>query len=222
MSFIEEYEKLSTGEKNQFRETCNNLLYQCFITKLRYDRQTTTDKINNDYSFIERHYSLFEDFLTYMDIDINKDDTVGIIFCQSLANKNHLKLDSSTTLIVYALRSYYEKKLLETPNIQKVYLSSSSFKTYLRDIGLSTATKKITNQQLATSLRLLSNYNIVMRYEHNFYDNYFTFYILPPIKYVINSEKMNTLYNKITNQDDTSESNDSQESFDSLEDTFNF
>ena len=96
---------------------------------------------------------------------------------------------------------------MENPNAQKVFLSSATFKQYLKDIGLSTATKKITNQQLATSLRMLSNYNIVMRCEHNFYDNYFSFFILPPIKYVINTEKMNILYDKLTNPDQE-ESND--------------
>lgn len=207
MSFIESYEKMTTSEKNTFRETVNNLLYQCFITKMRFDRNTTTDKVNNDYTFIERYYSVFEEYLSYMDVSLCKDDTVGVVYCQSESNKNRLRIDSATTLIVYALRSFYESKLMENPNAQKVFLSSATFKQYLKDIGLSTATKKITNQQLATSLRMLSNYNIVMRCEHNFYDNYFSFFILPPIKYVINTEKMNILYDKLTNPDQE-ESND--------------
>ena len=58
MSFQEDYDKLSTGEKSQFSETMNNLLYHCFIVRKRYDVTTGLEKIQYDYTFIEKHYSL--------------------------------------------------------------------------------------------------------------------------------------------------------------------
>lgn len=198
MSFIEKYNQMTTGERNQFGETVNNLLFQCFITKMRFDRTTTVDKVNQNYAFIERFFSVFEDYLSYMDMQLVKDDNIGVIYCISTAGKNHLRVDSTTTIMVYALRSFYEEKLAEVPTSSKVWLNSATLKMYLRDKGLSTATKRITNQQIATSLRLLSNYNIVMRHEHHFYDNNFSFFILPPIRCVINTERMNALYTKLT------------------------
>ncbi len=206
MNFVEEYEKMSSADKSDFRNTLNNLLYQCFITKMRYDRNTSTDKINYDYTFIEKHFSLFEDYLSYMDVALEVDENLGVYYTRSLQNKNHLRIDTATTLLVYALRSYYDKKIAENPNQTRVFMNSSTLKMTLKDLGLSTANKKITSQQLAMSLRLLSNYNIVLKCEHNFYDINFSFFILPPIKFCINPEKVNLLRNKLSSEEiDTDE-----------------
>lgn len=80
MSFQEDYDKLSTGEKSQFSETMNNLLYHCFIVRKRYDVTTGLEKIQYDYTFIEKHYSVFEEYLDFIDMVISKDDDCGVIF----------------------------------------------------------------------------------------------------------------------------------------------
>ena len=78
--FTEDYEKLTRSERTLFSEALNDLLYQCFIVRKSYDRKSRMFKADPDYLFIERHYSMFEDYLSYMDMDITKSDEDGIIF----------------------------------------------------------------------------------------------------------------------------------------------
>ena len=66
--FAEDYEKMSRSDKSQFSAVLNDLLYQCFIVRKNYDRKSKMFRAEPDYLFIERYYSTFEDYLSYMDM----------------------------------------------------------------------------------------------------------------------------------------------------------
>ena len=130
--FTEDYEKLTRGERTLFSEALNDLLYQCFIVRKSYDRKSRMFKADPDYLFIERHYSMFEDYLSYMDMDLTKSDEDGIIYITSGAEKNHLRIDTVTTLIVYALRSYYEDQIGKAPEETEVLMTYGSLNSLLQ------------------------------------------------------------------------------------------
>lgn len=197
--FVEEFEKLSRGEQNQFKNIVNDVLYKCFIVRKSFDKQSNMNKINPSYLYIERHFDLFNDYLQYMDMEIVKDDDNGVIFLTSEYEKNRLRLDSVTTLIVYALRSYYETKLGQDPNNNEVYIDSVNLKLLLKDLGLSTANKRLSMVSIAAALRQLDMFNIICKAKHSYSDASYSFYILPSIRYVISNAKLNALYDSINN-----------------------
>ncbi len=196
--FTEEYDQLTRGDKNLFSEAVNRLLYECYIVRRNYDRKAKMFKSDATYIFIERHYSMIEEYLSYIDIDISKSDDEGIIFITSAIEKNHLRMDSVTTVLVYALRSYYEGQIEKTPEESAVLMSYAALNVMLQETGLSNLTKKISSTSIAASLRQLDSYNVVTRVTNTYGDPSYTFYILPTIRYVISSEKMNALYSFIT------------------------
>ncbi len=196
--FTEDYEKLTRGERTLFSEALNDLLYQCFIVRKSYDRKSRMFKADPDYLFIERHYSMFEDYLSYMDMDLTKSDEDGIIYITSGAEKNHLRIDTVTTLIVYALRSYYEDQIGKAPEETEVLMTYGSLNSLLQETGLSNLTKRLSSSTIATSLRTLDSYNVITRANGTYGEPSYSFFILPTIKFVISSEKMNALYAFLT------------------------
>ena len=206
MMFQEEYDKLTRGEKNQFSESINALLYREFILRKSYDRKSQMFKADPVYLFLERHFSLIEDYLSYIDVTVTKDDDEGVIFVSSAIEMNHLRLDIVTTLIVYALRSFYESAIAKDPQDRIVLMSSSSLNALLQESGLSNLTKRLSSSTIASALRTLDSFNIITRYSNTYGDPTYKFYILPTLRFVISSEKMNELYSFLTQKPEESNS----------------
>lgn len=196
--FQEDYEKLTRGEQRQFEDAVNDLLYTCFIVRKSFDRATNVSKISPTYLFIERHYNLINDFVGFIGLDLVKDDQNGAIYLNSEEGRNRIRIDSVTTLLVYALRSYYEEKVSDNPSLTETYMDSTTLKMILRDKGLMKVNKRLSTNALASGLKTLASYNIIARAQHSFYDSSYSFYILPSIRYVISNSKMNALYDEVT------------------------
>lgn len=196
--FQEDYEKLTRGEQRQFEDAVNDLLYTCFIVRKSFDRATNVSKISPTYLFIERHYNLINDFVGFIGLDLVKDDQNGVIYLNSEEGRNRIRIDSVTTLLVYALRYYYEEKVSDNPSLTETYMDSTTLKMILRDKGLMKVNKRLSTNALASGLKTLASYNIIARAQHSFYDSSYSFYILPSIRYVISNSKMNALYDEVT------------------------
>lgn len=197
--FTEDYEKLTRGDKTLFSAVVNDLLYECFIVRKTYDRKAQMFKANPDYLFLERHYALVEDYLSYMDLVLNRSDEDGVIYITSAQEQNHLRVDTVTTLIVYALRSYYEDQISKAPETTNVLMSYGALNAFLQEKGLSNIVKRLSASTIAASLRSLDSYNIITRASKETYgDPSYNFFILPTIRFVLSSEKMNALYNFLT------------------------
>lgn len=194
MSFQEDYDKLSTGEKGQFSDTLNNLLYHCYIVRKRYDAITGLEKTQYDYTFIDRHFSLFEEYLDIMGMVLSRDDDNGVIFVKSAEDKNRERVDTATTYVVYTLRDFYEDAISRQPNVLQVAMDSTQLRQRLSDLGLSTASKRLSLQTISGAMKTLASFNIIAKGRGSFNDNNYSFFILPSIKYVIDTAKMNAIY----------------------------
>ena len=191
--FQEEYEKLSHSDRTLFSETVNDLLYQCYIVRKSYDRKSKMFRMDPGYYFIERYFSLFEEYLSYMDMQLSKNDQDGVIFVTSGAERNHLRFDPTTTLVVYVLRSYYEGAIEKAPQETEVLMTSGAINSLVNELGLSTLSKRLSPTTIASALRVLDGFNIVTRANNSYGDPSYSFYIMPTIRYVISSEKLNAL-----------------------------
>lgn len=196
--FQEDYEKMSRSDRELFSETINDLLYQCYIVRRSYDRKTKMFRMDPGYLFIERYYSMFEDYLSYMDMQLSKSDEDGVIFVTSGADRNHYRFDPTTTLVVYALRSYYEGAIEKTPQETEVLMSNVTLNSLVAQMGLSNLSKRLSPTTIASSLRMLDSFNIVTKANNSYGDPSYSFFVLPTIRYVISSEKLNSLYSMLT------------------------
>lgn len=195
MNFTQEYENLTRGEQNQFQDVVSTLLYRCFIVRRSYDKASMMNKISPNYLFIERHFDLVAQYLEFAGIILNKDDENGVIFTNSEFEANKIRLDGVTTLLIYALRRYYEDKLTNNTSTNEVRMDSTALKILLKELSLSTVSRRINAVSIQASLRTLSSYNIICLVKGSFSEPLYTFDILPTIRYVISNEKLNSLYN---------------------------
>lgn len=211
--FQEEFEKMSRGDRTIFSQTVNDLLYQCFIVRKNYDVKSKMFKANPGYMFIERYYSVFEDYLSYMDMSLSKSDDDGVIFVISGSDKNHFRMDVVTTLIVYALRSYYEGQLQDSTD-SEVLITSGQLNALIRQLGLSNGSKRISNITVSSVLRTLDSFNVIARATNGYSDPSFSFFILPTIRYVMSTEKVNALYTFLNNPEGQEEESNAPSLFD--------
>lgn len=198
--FEEDYNQLTRSDKNQFAKTLSDLLYECYVVRRVYNMKSRMFITNPDYLFIERHESLFEEYLSFASISLSKVDEDGIYFIVSDAEYNHMRLDSVTTLVVYALRDYYEDQLSKSPQTTAVSMDSKTLSYHINSLGLSNLTKRLSPTTIASCMRTLDSYNIVNRSERSYSDPYYSFYILPTIRFVISAEKMNALYQELSGE----------------------
>lgn len=196
--FQEDYEKMSRNDRALFAETVNDLLYQCFLVRRSYDRKSKMFRMDPGYHFIERYYSTFEDYLSYMDMTLSKNDDDGVIFVTSGADRNHFRMDPTTTLIVFALRSFYEGQIEKAPEGTEVLMTSGQMMSLVQELGLSTISKRISFSTIASILRTLDGFNVVSRATNNYGDPTYTFFVMPTIRYVLSAEKINSLYSFLT------------------------
>lgn len=195
--FEEDFDKLTRGEQGQFRKVLSDLLYHCYIVRRYYDRTTKMYRYSPDYLFIERHYDLISEYISFAGMQLNKDDDSGVAFLTSDDESNRIRIDSVTTLVLYALRSYYEDKLNDNPSQNEVYCDSTTLKVLLKELGITAVSRRISLVSLGSSLRTLSMYNIVSIARGSFSEPAFAFYILPSIRFVISNAKLNALYNAV-------------------------
>lgn len=196
--FTEDYDKMSRSDKNLFSQTLNDLLYQCFIVRKEYDRKSKMFRANPDYLFIERYYSTFEDYLSYMDMQLSKNDEDGVIFVTSGAERNHFRFDPTTTLVLFALRSYYEGQIEKAPEEVEVLMTSGQMNQLVQEMGLSNLSKRLSASTIASSLRTLDAFNIVTKANNSYGDPSYSFFIMPTVRYAISADKLNALYTMLT------------------------
>ena len=195
--FESAYETLNHTEQTQFKDALNNLLFKCFIVRKVYDRTRKMSRVNSDYLFIEKHLDLFNDYLSYSGLDIDLDDTDGVITLRSLEGKNNLRVDGVTTLLIYLLRYYYEEQVVLKPNSTEIFMDTNNIKDLLKEKGLIKLNKKFNMTSISSSMKILAQYNIVARVENTFSDSYYSFYILPSIRHAISQIKMDVLSEEI-------------------------
>lgn len=151
---------------------------------------------------------------------ISKDDDCGVIFLRNALDKNRERVDTATTFVIYTLRDFYEDSLEKQPNVLQVAMDSTQLRQKLSDLGLSTASKRLSLQTISGAMKTLASFNIIARGRGSFNDNNYSFFILPSIKYIISTSKMNALYKFLTGSEEQNEDSSSSngETYDSTQD----
>ncbi|MDD6302622.1 MAG: DUF4194 domain-containing protein [Bacillales bacterium] len=199
--FEEAYLQLTNGEKEDFARVVNNLLLKSFVLRENYDRHTKMMKSNRDYSFIERNIDMIREYLEFSGWIIEKDSRLGVIMITNEYHDNHIRIDFTTSLMIYGLRYAYELAKEKEEITSEVFFTASDLLQLLIDKGLikQDKSKRPSAVAMASSYRFLENHNIISRVSGEFKDRNLTFYILPSILYVIDMEKINAIFDQVEN-----------------------
>jgi hypothetical protein len=194
--FFEDYQNMTNADKEEFAHVVNTLMLKSFILRQQYDKRMKMVKANRDYSFAEKNIDNIREYLSYSGWTIEKDSRLGVIFINNEYQENHIRIDFLTSAIVYSLRYLYEIAKEEDQMTSEVYSGATEVMRVLVEKGL-IRDKKPSAVSMASCYRFLENHNIINRVNGDFIDRTFTFYINPSILYVIDMDKINSIFDEI-------------------------
>lgn len=195
--FEEKYLQLSSQEKDDFARVVNSLMLKSFVLRENYDRHTKMMRSNKDYSFIERNIDLIREYLEFSGWTIEKDSRLGVVMINNEYQDNHIRIDFLTSIIVYGLRYAYELSREKEEMTTEVFFTASDLLQILMDKGLIRQDKKPSAVSMASSYRFLENHNIISRVSGEYRERNLSFYILPSILYIIDIDRINTIFDQI-------------------------
>ena len=190
--WTENYDKLNNSEKEEFKRLANLLLSKTFVTRDTFDVKESMMKINTDYRFIERHFELFSNYLSYSGWEVRKDNQYGVISVENVYEYNRMKLDRFTTLLLYTIRLIYEEER-ERVSLRNEIMATTG-QIIHKMITLNLFKKKPADREISEGLRLLSQHNLIQKLAGAWENADGKLLILPSILFVVSNEKISRIY----------------------------
>ena len=176
--FEEAFEKLSLSEQENFKRLVNWLLAH--------------KRSNPDYLFVDRNFELFQDYLEYAGFRLERDSGYGVIFLTSSFEFNRVKLDLTTTLILYVLRLIYEEERENLSLSREIFTTTGDLVHKMISLGL--VKRKPANQALRDALRTLNRFQVVEKVDGPWEAASTRLLILPAILFMVTNERISSMY----------------------------
>ncbi|MFA7449832.1 MAG: DUF4194 domain-containing protein [Bacilli bacterium] len=189
--FEEAILKMTRADQEAFAKAINQLLLTSFIVRDEFDRREKTIKINPTYRFIERHFDLINDYLSYSGWRVDKDLILGVFSLVNEYDHNRLRFDREVSLILFVLRLIYEEEKKEGGHIgDSIYLTTPLVMKVMHDRGILIPNKKLTGRLVGRALKEIANHNIIARVSGTYDEGNVTFYLLPSITFAVDNDKI--------------------------------
>jgi hypothetical protein len=195
---LKDYEKLNSGDKEDFRRLANYLLSHTYMVRYEYQPSQQMTLPNRDYQTVSRLFDLFRDYFDLSGWRLEKDDNYGIISLYNHYDHNRFRLDRFTTLFLYICRLIYEEKREDAGMDKTVMTGTAEVIEKLRTLGLlekGKSGKETTKKERIDAQRTLAHFNIIRKMETSPWDGDGNrILILPSILSIIPNQGINTLY----------------------------
>ncbi len=191
---LENFQDLSSTQKNMFSRTCLRLLQTGFLAR---DKQDNKDM----YYFVISYKKYFDEYFQIMNYEIVLDRENGAIQLLHQDNQNLLKLNKEETIILLILRILYHQHLVDTSINDNVVVSINDIHTYYDSLELK---KKINKTDLVKILRLYKRYNIIEPIGDITKSNSKVI-IFPTVLFAINTQSINDVYDLIRHMEPVKE-----------------
>jgi hypothetical protein len=195
---LEEYEKLNSGEKEDFRRLANYLLSHTYMARYEYQPSQQMTLPNRDYQTVSRLFDLFRDYFELSGWRLEKDDNYGVISLYNYYDHNRFRLDRFTTLFLYMCRLIYEERREDAGIYKTVISSTAEVVERLRTYGLlekGRTGRETTKKERIDAQRTLAHFNIIKKMETSPWDGDGNkLLILPSILSILPNQGINALY----------------------------
>jgi hypothetical protein len=198
---LDDYEKLNSSEKEDFRRLSNYLLSHTYIVRYEYQSAQQMTLPNREYQIVSRLFELFREYFDLSGWRLEKDDNYGIISLSNHYEHNRFRLDRFTTLFLYMCRLIYEEKREDAGIHKTVPASTTEVVERMRTYGLlekGKTGKETTKKERIDAQRTLAHFNILRKIETSPWDGEGNrLLILPSILSIIPNQGINTIYREI-------------------------
>ena len=104
---MDDYQKFSDRDKEQFTRLVNLLLDKTFLLRERVDPREKALIIDRDYRFLERFFSVFQGYLALAGWELNMDGQLGVAALSNRYGTNRYRLNKVETYFLLVLRLIY-------------------------------------------------------------------------------------------------------------------
>ncbi|MDR1697841.1 MAG: DUF4194 domain-containing protein [Erysipelotrichaceae bacterium] len=194
------YASLGVKEQNDFARAVNYLLNKCFVVSSTFDNREKIFKDNQIYKFIDLHFDMILDYLSFSGWLLERDYQKGVIYLQNLREENLLKFDRFSSVVIFILRIIYEREMNNNATGSlSVKITTVSIARYLiEEFGITQISgRKIfkSGTSFKETFRLLVNRNIIEKLSGSFDDGSATINILPSITFIIDDDSIRNMEN---------------------------
>ena len=188
----EEWEQLTDRDQEQFARIVNLLYDKTFLVRDEVDTKTQGIVINREFRFLERHYSLFTEYLRKAGWEVQLDGQRGVAALYNRYGYNRRRLDKHTTDMLYTLRLIYEEQLEKLTLRREVSTTVGEMVEKMFHLGL--LDKKPADKLLREGLGALKSYNIIAKLDGGWTNPQTRLVIYPAILFLVTNEKISELY----------------------------
>jgi hypothetical protein len=190
-----EYAALGEKDREQFTRVVNLLLQKTFLLRDEVDPGTGNMAINRDFRFLERHLSLFREYLRVSGWEIQLDALHGVAALYNRFGYNRRRIDKNTTYFLYVLRLIYEEQMESLSMRREALTTVGAVVEKMFHLGL--LEKKPSDKAMRDSLSFLRGVNIIDRLEGGWTGPETRLVIYPAIIFLVTNDKINSLFELI-------------------------
>lgn len=188
MELLEQLNRFSPAEQEEFTRVVNRLLACTFITRKSEDNR-------RDYYFIERHEDMLRAYLKLGGWNLEGDRAFGIYRVYSEFAYNRLRLKLEESIIILILRLCYEEKRRQINLTENIMVT-------VREIQDKYAALKIRNRPvdkktLRETISLLKRFNILRVLDGEATDPDCRLEVFPTILFALQVEDIRQVYEKL-------------------------
>ena len=148
---LEQFDSLTSAQKQMFADTCVKLLANAFLAKDKKDNKEM-------YYFILSFKNYFDEYFNIINYELVLDRDRGAIQLVTRENQNVLKLKKDETLILLIIRILYHQHLVETSINDNVIITTDEIHQKYDALELK---KKINKTDLVSILRMYRRFNLI-------------------------------------------------------------
>lgn len=188
----EDFEKLSSYEKGEFRRLSNYLLSHTYLVRYEYQSSQKMTMPSSDYTMISRLFSVMQEYFSVSGWKLEKDDNYGVISLINIYDHNRLRVDRFTTLFLYTCRLIYEEHREESGQFHTVRTDTQTIVEKMRMLGLLEKGKTSQKERLDAQ-RTLSHYNVLQKMDSTWSNEGNQLLILPSILSMVSNQGINDM-----------------------------
>lgn len=188
----EDFEKLSSYEKGEFRRLSNYLLSHTYLVRYEYQSSQKMTMPSSDYTMVSRLFSVMQEYFSVSGWKVEKDDNYGVISLINMYDHNRLRVDRFTTLFLYTCRLIYEEHREESGQFHTVRTDTQTIVEKMRMLGLLEKGKTSQKERLDAQ-RTLSHYNVLQKMDSTWSNEGNQLLILPSILSMVSNQGINDM-----------------------------
>ncbi|MGX8701783.1 DUF4194 domain-containing protein [Caproiciproducens sp.] len=192
----EEYEKLSSYEKGEFRRLSNYLLSHTYLVRYEYQSGQQMTMPSSDYTMVSRFFSVMQEYFSISGWKLEKEDNYGVISLINIYDHNRLRVDRFTTLFLYTCRLIYEEHREESGQFHTVRTDTQTVVEKMRMLGLLEKGKTSQKERLDAQ-RTLAHYNILQKMDSTWSNEGNQLLILPSILSMVSNQGINDMMTEL-------------------------